>query len=57
MALSAEDRRALAVEVGMPEVRSRQPRSLIDALIAEYHDALLDRFELRINEAAKDVPG
>ena len=57
MALSAEDRRALAVEVGMPEVHSRQPLSLVDALIGKYHNALLDRIELRINEAAKDVPG
>ena len=44
-ALTAEDLRALAVEVGMPEAHSRQLPGLVDALIAEYHDALLDRFE------------
>ena len=54
-ALTAEDLRALAVEVGMPEARSRQLPGLVDALIAEHHDALLDLLELRINEAAQSM--
>lgn len=39
----------------MPEATSRQPPSLIDALNADYHDALLDRLELRIDEVAKEI--
>ena len=54
-ALTAEDLRALAVEVGMPEAHSRQLPGLVDALIADHHDALLDLLELRINEAAREV--
>ena len=53
--LCAEDLRALAVEIGMPEARIRQIPGLVDALIADHHDALLDRLELRINEAAKEI--
>ena len=45
---------------GSPRARRRARRQLpglIDVLITEHHDALLDRLELRINEAAKDVQG
>ena len=54
-ALTAEDLRALAVEVGMPEAHSRQLPGLVDALIADHHDALLDLLEPRINEAAREI--
>ena len=53
--LTAEDLRALAIEAGMPEAHSRQLPGLVDALIADHHDALLDRIELRINEAAEEA--
>ena len=54
-ALTAEELRALAVEVGLPEAHSRQLPGLVDALITEHHDALLDQIELRINEAAEEI--
>ena len=54
-ALTAEDLRALAIEVRMPEAASRQLPGLVDALITDHHDALLDRLELRINEVAKEI--
>ena len=54
-ALTAEDLRALAVELGMPEAHSRQLPGLIDALITDHHDTLLDLLELRINEVAKEI--
>ena len=53
--LSPEDLRALAIECGMPQAERRQLPGLFDTLIADYHDALLDRLELRINEAAKAI--
>ena len=54
-ALTAEDLRTLANECKVPEAASRQLPGLIDALIADHHDALLDRLELRINEVAKEI--
>ena len=54
-ALTAEDLRALAVACKVQEAASRQLPGLIDALIEDHHDALLDRLELRINEAAKEI--
>ena len=52
--LTAEDLRALAIECKMPEATYGQLPGLVDALIADYHDALLDQLELRINEVARD---
>ena len=37
----------------MQDAHSRHLPGLVDALIADHHDALLDLLELRINEAAK----
>ena len=35
-------------------MRRTQLPGMVDALVAEHHDALLDRLELRINEVAKE---
>ena len=53
--LTAEDLRGLAIACEMPEAASRQPPGLVDALIADYHEALFDRLELRINDLAKEI--
>ena len=51
--LTDEDLRALATECKMPKATYRQLLGLVDALVADYHEAPLDRPKLRINEAAK----
>ncbi len=53
--LTAEDLRALAIDCKMPEAIHRQLPGLVNALVADHHDALLDRLELRINEVAKEA--
>ena len=54
-ALTAEDLRDLAITCKVQDAASRQLSGMVDALIAEHHDALLDRLELRINEVAKEI--
>lgn len=57
MGLTAEDLRDLAIASEIQAATTRQLPDLINVLIAEHHDALLDRLELRINEVAKEVGG
>ena len=53
--LTDEDLRALAIDCKMPKATYRQLPGLVDALVADHHDALLDRLELRIHEVAKKI--
>ena len=39
----------------MPQTAIRQLPGLIDKLVADHHDVLLDRLELRIDEVAKKI--